>query len=72
MLLACRLCVITTLFIREGDQVKSMILGPILAIKVFLVTCMIFPFSSFTIKSTKILVTYFVYFGFVNLQVVGD
>jgi uncharacterized membrane protein len=51
MLLACRLCFITTLFIKEGDQVKSMILGPILSIKVFLVTCMLFPFSSSMIKN---------------------
>jgi hypothetical protein len=33
---------ITTLFMREGDQVKPMILGPVLAIRVSLVTCMFF------------------------------
>jgi hypothetical protein len=30
MLLACSLCFITTMFMRERDQVKSMILGPVL------------------------------------------
>jgi hypothetical protein len=56
MLLICRLCFITILFMREGDQVQSMILGLVLAIRVFLVTCMLFPFSSST-KITKTLVT---------------
>jgi hypothetical protein len=35
MLLACRLCFIIIMFIREGDQVKPMILSPALAIRKF-------------------------------------
>jgi hypothetical protein len=59
MLLTYHLCLITTLFMREGDQVKPMILGPILAIRKFLVTFKLFLFSSSTHKNQKILLTYF-------------
>jgi hypothetical protein len=56
----------------KGRSGETMILGSILAIRKFLVTFMLFSFSSSTHKNHKKLVSYFVYFGFVNLRVVGD
>jgi hypothetical protein len=53
ILLVCCLCLITTLFMREGDQVKLMILDPILSIRVFFVTCMLFPSSSSTHQKSQ-------------------
>jgi hypothetical protein len=44
---------ITTMFMRGGDQVKPMILGPALAIRKFFVTFMVFSFSLFTRKNHK-------------------
>jgi hypothetical protein len=35
ILLACQLCFITIMFMREGDQVKLMIPGPVLIIRKF-------------------------------------
>jgi hypothetical protein len=53
ILLFCCLCLLPPLFMREGDQVKLMILDPVLAIRVFFVTCMLFPFCSSTHQKSQ-------------------
>jgi hypothetical protein len=57
---------------REGYQVKHMTLDPVLAIESSLLLVCYFLLVLLHIRITKILVTYFVYFGFVNLGAVGD
>jgi hypothetical protein len=68
MVLICCLCFITTLFMREEDQVKQWPLILLAIRKVFCYFACCFTFRSYT-KFYKILVTNS--FCFVNLQAVG-
>jgi hypothetical protein len=58
------------MFMRERSG-ETMILCPVFTIRSSLVTLCYFTLSNFNLKITKNLVTYFVYFGFVNLRDVG-
>jgi hypothetical protein len=59
------------MFMSKGDQVKPWSSVQFLIIISSLVTFALFYFQYFKPKITKNLVTYFVYFGFVNLRAVG-
>jgi hypothetical protein len=60
MLLICCLCIITTMFMRDGDQVKPWSLVQLLIIN-SLVTFAMFTFSFLNLKITKKLVTCYLF-----------
>jgi hypothetical protein len=66
MLLAYHLCFISTMFMREEDQVKPWSRVQLLAIRRSLVTFILF-YLLLNLKITKTLVTYFVLFWFCKL-----
>jgi hypothetical protein len=70
MILFCHLCFMTTMFMREGDQVKPWSSVQFLIIS-SLVTFTLFYSQFFNQKSPNTLLLTFVYFGFINLQAVG-
>jgi hypothetical protein len=70
MLLICHLCFITTMFMREGDQVKPWPRSNFGHKKIPLLLVCCFTFSSYTQKSQKYWLL--VPFGFVNLQDVSS